>query len=91
MERSDPSADDDLYVLRCSLPPSAGGVRYVRSYGLYRRSSLELTDVVEAALRLTARDAPPICRELREKYGLDVEPYAVGPGREGAPWGPGPV
>ena len=90
MDRPEPSADDD-YVLRCILPPSAGGVRYVRSFGLFRRSPLELTDVMEAALRVTAEEVPSICQELREKHGLDVEPLAVGPGRAGASVASGPV
>jgi hypothetical protein len=67
---------DDLLVLRCMLPPSAGhptGETYVRSYGLYKRAGLHLTDVEEAALRVAARDASALVREIREKYGLDAE------------------
>jgi hypothetical protein len=66
---------DDL-VVRCMLPPSAGhpaGERYVRSYGLYKRAGLHLTDVEEAALRVAAPEAPALVREIREKYGLDAE------------------
>jgi hypothetical protein len=64
---------DDFLVLRCMLPPSAGGMRYVRSYGLHKKPGLHLTDVVEAALQVGAREAPALAREIREKYGLDVE------------------
>jgi hypothetical protein len=59
------------------LPPSVAGdprgETYVRSYGLHRKPGLHLTDVVEAALRVGAREAPALAREIREKYGLDVE------------------
>jgi hypothetical protein len=91
---SEASAGDDLYVLRCALPPSAGdptGVRYVRSYGLYKRAGLHLTDVVDAALRVTAREAPILSREIREKYGLDVRPHAVGASGGDPPAKVGPV
>ena len=94
MQRSEPSAGDHLYVLRCTLPPSAGdptGERYVRSYGLYKRAGLHLTDVVEAALRVTVREAPMLSREIREKYGLDIEPHALGSGRGNPPLRTGPV
>jgi hypothetical protein len=84
---SEASASDDLYVLRCWLPPSAGdptGERYVGSYGLYNSFGLSepvglhLTGGVDAALRVPAREAQTLSREIRELYGLDVEPHAVG-------------
>jgi hypothetical protein len=80
MEMSERSVGDDLYVLRCTLPPSRGdptGERYVRSYGLYKRGGLHLTDVVEAALRVTAGDAPTLSAEIRDRFGLVVEPHVV--------------
>jgi hypothetical protein len=63
---------DDFLVIRCTLPPSAGGVQFVRSYGLHKKPGLHLTDVVEAALRVGSREAPALVREIREKYGLDA-------------------
>ena len=89
MERSEPS-DDGIYVLRCMIPPSAGGVQYVRSYGLKKRAGLHLTDVMDAALRFTAREARPLAQEIRDKYGLDVDLCAVGTGG-GPPINIGPV
>lgn len=84
---SEASASDDLYVLRCWLTPSAGdptGERYVGSYGLYNSFGLSepvglhLTGVADAALRVPAREAQTLSREIRELYLLDVEPHAVG-------------
>jgi hypothetical protein len=83
---SQDSAGDDLYVLRCWIPPSAGdptGERYVGSYGLYNTFGLSepvglhLTGVVDAALRVPAREAQTLSREIQELYGLDVEAQAV--------------
>ena len=84
---SEASASDDLYVLRCWLPPSAGdptGERYVGSYGLYNSFGfsepvgLQLTGVVDAALRVPAQEAQTLAREISELHLLDVEPHAVG-------------
>jgi hypothetical protein len=84
---------DDLLVLRCMLPPSLAGdprgETYVRSYGLYKKPGLHLTDVVEAALRVRAGEAPALAREIREKYGLDIE--ALRSSRGNRSQGPGTV
>jgi hypothetical protein len=53
------------------------GERYVRSFGRRRRNELDLTDTIDAALRVTLQEAASLSAEIREKYGVEFAPHAL--------------
>ena len=80
METFEPSARRGSFVLRCAPVPWGNdpvGERFVRSYGRRRRNELDLTDTIDAALRVTLREAASLSAEIREKYGVEFAPHAL--------------
>jgi hypothetical protein len=80
METPEPSARRGSFVLRCAPVPwgndSASEI-FVRSYGRRRRNELDLTDTIEAAIRVTLQEAASLSAEIREMYGVEFAPYAL--------------
>ena len=60
MELFEPSTRRESFVLRCAPVPWGNdplGERYVHSFGRRRRNELDLTDTIDAALRVTLQEA----------------------------------
>jgi hypothetical protein len=70
----------ESFVLRCAPVPWGNdprGERYVRSFGRRRSNELDLTDTIDAALRVTLQEAASLSAEIREKYGVEFTPHAL--------------
>jgi hypothetical protein len=64
-------------VRPCAVGNDPMGERYVRSFGRRRRNELDLTDTIDAALRVTLQEAASLSAEIREKYGVEFAPHAL--------------
>jgi hypothetical protein len=80
MDMFEPSAWRESFVLRCAPVPWRNdpiGEVFVRSYGRRMRNELDLTDTIDAALRVTLQEAASLSAEIREKYGVEFAPHAL--------------
>lgn len=78
METFELSARRESFVLRCAPVPwgkDPVGERYVHSYGRRRRNELDLTDTIDAALRVTLQEAACLSAEIRQRYGVEFAPH----------------